>query len=511
MFSSLTALALLSYATPFAVAWDAQRVLSAQHLETEASATGDNWSVREQYDSTCVAGSRHFAGQINVTDDKSMFFWFVESRESPNDRPVVIWLSGGPGASSLVGLFNEVGPCSINEHSNATFSNHDSWTNHANMLFIDQPVGVGLSLLQNGSKYPSNLEESSPDFTQMLKIWYGEIFPQFGKVPLYIAGESFGGRYVPRYAADIVRQKQTWSAGPLQSIELGGLILVNALVDSNPLSTGHYDVFCTDQPPNLVRFNETTCRAMGAAVPECERLASICQRTLDPQVCLTAQTFCMENLEKYFYAEVEAHRLSPYDLRRNCPEPPLCGVGVDTENNTGSPTDYVNRSGFQQELGFRTLLDFRSINFDLNTQWALDPRISVPTTSDLTYLLNGGVSQPRDKVDPSSVVPVLVLNGEYDVTCNQPGIIREYDNLPWHRHAAYRAEKAFRTWTWTDRAGKTHQGGVWKGTPQREKGLEFVSVKDAGHMSPADQRGAVTSIFGRWLANGGLLRVQDLS
>jgi carboxypeptidase C (cathepsin A) len=43
----------------------------------------------------------------------------------------------GPGASSLVGLFNEIGPCSINEDSNATFSNRDSWTNYANLLFIE--------------------------------------------------------------------------------------------------------------------------------------------------------------------------------------------------------------------------------------------------------------------------------------------------------------------------------------------------------------------------------------
>jgi cathepsin A (carboxypeptidase C) len=183
------------------------------------------------------------------------------------------------------------------------------------MIEYSQPVGVGLSLLKNGSNYPTNLEESSPDLIQMLQIWYGDIFPQFGKVPLYLAGESFGGRYVPRYAADIVRQKQTRSAGALQSVELGGVILVNALVDSNPLSVGHYDLFCTDQPPNVVRFNETTCRAMGAAVPECERLASICQRTLDAQVCLTAQNFCMENLEVYFQAEVAAHRLSPYDRK----------------------------------------------------------------------------------------------------------------------------------------------------------------------------------------------------
>lgn len=73
MFSSLAALA-LTFGAPLAAAWDVQHVLSAEDFHTEASATGDNWAVREQYDSACVTGSRQFAGQINVTDDKSMFF-----------------------------------------------------------------------------------------------------------------------------------------------------------------------------------------------------------------------------------------------------------------------------------------------------------------------------------------------------------------------------------------------------------------------------------------------------
>lgn len=39
-----------------------------------SEASGDNWFAREQYDAVCEAGSRHFAGRVNVTDDKSIFF-----------------------------------------------------------------------------------------------------------------------------------------------------------------------------------------------------------------------------------------------------------------------------------------------------------------------------------------------------------------------------------------------------------------------------------------------------
>src|ERR1700761_975811 len=41
------------------------------------------------------------------------FFWFVEARENVSTAPLTIWLSGGPGTSSMFGLFNEMGPCEV--------------------------------------------------------------------------------------------------------------------------------------------------------------------------------------------------------------------------------------------------------------------------------------------------------------------------------------------------------------------------------------------------------------
>lgn len=88
---------------------DIQKVLEPADYSSFASASGENWSVREQDDSLCKAGSRHFAGSVNVTDDKSLFFCelhatplhaeltssgFFESRKDPNNRPVIIWLNG---------------------------------------------------------------------------------------------------------------------------------------------------------------------------------------------------------------------------------------------------------------------------------------------------------------------------------------------------------------------------------------------------------------------------------
>lgn len=76
------------------------------------------------------------------------FFWFVEARQDPQSAPLTIWLSGGPGTSSMFGMFNEVGPCQVvqlEDGSYGTQVNTWGWDRSSNMLFIDQPNQVGYS------------------------------------------------------------------------------------------------------------------------------------------------------------------------------------------------------------------------------------------------------------------------------------------------------------------------------------------------------------------------------
>ena len=79
-----------------------------------------------------------------------------------------------------------------------------------------------------------------------------------------------------------------------------GIILANAAVDKHWLSIGHYELFCTGNYQRILRFNESVCEAMSAALPECERLTNACEATLDPHVCEATTIYCMENLDIYF-------------------------------------------------------------------------------------------------------------------------------------------------------------------------------------------------------------------
>ena len=86
--------------------------------------------------------------------DKHLHYWFIESEHDPKNAPVFFWTNGGPGCSSMLGLFEEIGPFVPNSKL-ILERNELAWTKFANIVFVDQPVGVGYSY----SKHHCNREK----------------------------------------------------------------------------------------------------------------------------------------------------------------------------------------------------------------------------------------------------------------------------------------------------------------------------------------------------------------
>lgn len=82
---------------------------------------------------------------------KHFYFAYFQSRSEPTEDPLVLWLNGGPGCSSMVGLFMELGPCIVNDGGDSARENPHSWINAASVFFLDQPIGVGFSYSTNHS------------------------------------------------------------------------------------------------------------------------------------------------------------------------------------------------------------------------------------------------------------------------------------------------------------------------------------------------------------------------
>jgi len=208
------------------------------------------------------------------------FFWFFEARKEPHNAPLSIWLNGGPGGSSMMGLLQENGPCFVGSDSNSTILNQWSWNNDVNMLYLDQPAQVGfsydvltnvtvnLATPEDGSRnvQPANFTHGIPEQnntfligtmgSQSLKTtanttvhaahalwhfaqtWFSE-FPAYkphdDRVSLWT--ESYGGHYGPGFWKFFQEQNEKINNGTIkekgtQYIHLDTLGIVNGFLDA---------------------------------------------------------------------------------------------------------------------------------------------------------------------------------------------------------------------------------------------------------------------------------------
>ncbi|XP_041977441.1 uncharacterized protein LOC121731840 [Aricia agestis] len=163
---------------------------------------------------------------VNKTYDSNLFFWYFPVQDKPvNETPWIIWLQGGPGASSLVGLFDEIGPFKVGPN-NVLIKNEFTWLCNHSLVFIDNPVGTGYSFTNHEDGYVSDMATYADHLHSAVQQLL-QVFPELRNAPLYIAGESYAGKYVPALAMEIHKHNNTSEL----HVNLKGLMLGNAYVD----------------------------------------------------------------------------------------------------------------------------------------------------------------------------------------------------------------------------------------------------------------------------------------
>ena len=133
-------------------------------------------------------------------------YWLAMAERDPASAPVVLWLNGGPGSSSLLGFLTEEGPLLINA-TGGLMQNPYSWTKYVNLLAIEAPIGVGYSYCsrQLQGKACHNTDRFTASTSRAaLQDFFQNKFPDLSQNEFYITGESYAGVYIPTLTKEIL-------------------------------------------------------------------------------------------------------------------------------------------------------------------------------------------------------------------------------------------------------------------------------------------------------------------
>ncbi|CAM6114669.1 unnamed protein product [Calypogeia fissa] len=179
---------------------------------------------------------------VGKSSGSRLFYAFYEASSSSapvDETPLILWLNGGPGCSSLIGCFYELGPWIVDENGEI-HSNPWSWNRRYGVLFVDSPAGTGFSVEESSNDIPRDSETVAQ---QLLHAVHHFVTDNggFRSRPLFLAGESYAGKYLPALAYYILNQPNGNGGHKLAS-QLAGIMIGNGFTDPRTQVQCHADV-----------------------------------------------------------------------------------------------------------------------------------------------------------------------------------------------------------------------------------------------------------------------------
>ncbi|KAL6885498.1 hypothetical protein ACP4OV_010277 [Aristida adscensionis] len=192
-------------------------------------------------------------GYVNIRPKANLFWWYYRSphRVSTPEKPwpTILWFQGGPGGSGVGrGNFQEVGPLDVDLNPR-----NSTWLQKADLIFIDSPVGVGYSYVEDSSALVKTDMQTAKDVAELLKALTVEI-RTLQSSPLFLVGESYGGKVA---AITGVLLARAIHSGTLK-ITLGGVVLGDSWISP--------DDFALSYPGLLHIMSRLDDNAVGKAI-----------------------------------------------------------------------------------------------------------------------------------------------------------------------------------------------------------------------------------------------------
>lgn len=367
---------------------------------------------------------------------ESLFYWFVASKQSTHNTPIVLWLDGGPGASSFYGFFTGNGPYVI-DNNGKLHNRISSWSETVHYLIIDNPKGVGFSYTHHND-FARKEEQVAIELYNALHAFYRR-YPALRNNPIYLGGESYAGKYTVELADQIMNHNTHGKKS--EQINLAGLLVgngwVNPLVQQSSVAQYAYSHGLIDK----VTYKSIKKRY--------ERCANAIKQGKDD---LThANKICMDVNDSV----VSVSGVDRHDIR----------MLSNTEDDS-AVIRYLNKPEVRKALHVDSRVgDFKL--FSDNVSQNLEPEIQKSAALLYEKLLNKGI-------------PILIYSGLDDGTdSNFIGTDRWLSKLTWHGQDAFSHAL---TCQW--RNEDTHDIA---GYVRSAQGLTQIKMRGAGHKAAKNQ------------------------
>eukprot|EP00928_Gymnodinium_smaydae_P053759 TRINITY_DN37685_c0_g1_i1.p1 TRINITY_DN37685_c0_g1~~TRINITY_DN37685_c0_g1_i1.p1 ORF type:complete len:441 (+),score=45.58 TRINITY_DN37685_c0_g1_i1:70-1392(+) len=386
-----------------------------------------------------VPKQRTLAGYVEVNPDKNghLYYMFFEKSGSGirSDTPLIIWLNGGPGASSALGNFLEHGPYRLQPSGNLT-ENQFAWNTLAHVMYFDQPVGTGYSYCDKDG-YVTNMKELSKQFSVGLLRFY-EHHPEYKANPLIMAGESYAGVYVPAITAHILTE--------VPALKVAGVLI------GNP-GNFHYT-----QYKGQIDFAQSHGLIGDAQAVEAQKLWEDCEQLVNQKKMVLAFQKC-EEMSTYIFNMAGNPFLYNVAQWGDVYDDVLAPVMQKYFSDPKGKSD-IHAGSHDWKNGDGTSAPNPVVI-------ALNKTLMDSVLPDLEVILHHGV-------------PLTVYNGVLDgSSCNHVSVFQALKLLRWtHKDSFFKAPR--QQWKVP---GEKHPAGY----VQRGGGLSFVWIANSGHLVPLDQ------------------------
>ncbi|KAI9655135.1 MAG: hypothetical protein M1821_005618 [Bathelium mastoideum] len=321
---------------------------------------------------------KSYSGYADVAENQHMFWMFFETRNGdPATAPLTLWISGGPGSSSMYELWQELGPCLINSTIDVN-NNPYSWNEVSNMLFIDQPIQTGLSYsvptpgyvdpdgstiinlpnntcpdwasdwdcgtyaLTDQTTTANSTPNAAPNVWKTLQGFMG-VFPQYARHGFHFATESYGGHYGPVFAEYFRDQNSRLfnHSPPATEINLESVLIGNGWYDPLIQNIAYYNFSVSPGNSYDVLLDKKHADIMYNAIygqGNCRDQTLQCYSTGRQDVCQDADNFCSDQVEGIYKRSLKR---DVYDVRELDDDP----IPPDWH------ADYLNTERVQKAIG----------------------------------------------------------------------------------------------------------------------------------------------------------------